>query len=54
MHFDKVARRSYSAKMNNMANILDGTVMVLLSMCLKYLMNKTGTFVKIRRFLVLR
>ena len=38
------------AGFNNMANILGGNVMVIFSKRLKYLIEKTGTFVKIRRF----
>ena len=54
MYFSEVAQSSFSAEVNNMSNILGGNVKVLLSIRLDYLMKKTGMFVKIWRFLVLR
>ena len=43
-----------NAKVNNMTNILGKNVIVSLSIRLKYLREKTGTFVKIWKILVLR
>ena len=54
MHFAKVAWSSFNANVNNMANILGGNAMIFFSIRPKYLVEKTGTFVEVRRFLVLR
>ena len=52
MYFAKVAWIGFNNKVDNMTNILGGNVMVFLSIRLNYLVKKTGTFLKIRRFLV--
>ena len=44
-HFAKVALSSFSAKMNNMANILGGEHYGFFSIRVKYLTEKIGTFV---------
>ena len=50
MHFAKVGWKTVI----DMVNILGGNVMPFFYAFLKYLMEKTGTFVQIRTFLILR
>ena len=50
MYFAKVAWSGFNNKVENMTNILGGNVIVFLSIRLNYLVEKTGTFLKIGDF----